>query len=221
MLIVRTLIDMPDFTTAAVAMIGIGVGIDYALFIVTRYREHLDAGLDPERSVVRAIDTAGRAVLFAGTTVMISVLGLWLMRTSIMRGVSIAIAIGVLTTMLASVTLLPALLGFVGRNIDKWSLPSAQAAREARAHASPVWYRWSRVIQRRPWPAAIVGFLVLLLLAVPLLLHAAGVQRRREPAHVRHHAARLRPHGRGFGAGLQRPAAARGRDAGRRRRTSR
>ena len=64
-LVVRNLIDMPDFTTVAVAMIGIGVGIDYALFVVTRYREHLDAGLDPERSVVREIHTAGRAVLFA------------------------------------------------------------------------------------------------------------------------------------------------------------
>lgn len=82
-LILRTLVDMPDFTTAAAAMVGIGVGIDHALFIVTRYRESLAAGLDPERAVVHAIDTAGRAVLFAATTVVISLLGLVLMRTSL------------------------------------------------------------------------------------------------------------------------------------------
>jgi putative drug exporter of the RND superfamily len=164
-------IDMPDFTTAAVAMVGIGVGIDYALFIVTRYRENLAAGLDPERSVVHSIDTAGRAVLFAGSTVVISVLGLWLMRTSIMRGVSIAIAIGVLTTMLAAVTLLPALLGFVGRNVDKWKIGRRKEATSSRQSS---WYRWSRVIQRRPWPAAIVGLVILLVLTIPLFAMRLG-----------------------------------------------
>ena len=168
----RTFLDMPDFTTAAVAMVGIGVGIDYALFIVTRYRENLAAGLDPERSVVHAIDTAGRAVLFAGSTVVISVLGLWLMKTSIMRGVSIAIAVGVLTTMLASITLLPALLGFVGRNIDKLKVGRHKRAETGDRQSG--WYRWSRVIQHRPWPALIIGFVVLLLLTVPLLSMRLG-----------------------------------------------
>ena len=169
---VRTVVDMPDFTTAAVAMVGLGVGIDYALFIVTRYRENLTAGLDPERSVVRAIDTAGRSVLFAGTTVVISVLGLLLMKTSIMRGVAIGISIGVLTTMVASVTLLPALLGFVGRNIDKFGLPHRKRP-EGEIKESG-WTRWSHVIQRRPWPAAIIGLAVLLLLSVPLLSMRLG-----------------------------------------------
>ncbi len=169
---VRTVVDMPDFTTAAVAMVGLGVGIDYALFIVTRYRENLAAGLDPERSVVRAIDTAGRSVLFAGTTVVISVLGLLLMKTSIIRGVAIGISIGVLTTMVASVTLLPALLGFVGRNIDKFGLPHRKRP-EGEIKESG-WTRWSHVIQRRPWPAAIIGLAVLLLLSVPLLSMRLG-----------------------------------------------
>lgn len=169
---VRTVVDMPDFTTAAVAMVGLGVGIDYALFIVTRYRENLAAGADPERSVVHAVDTAGRAVLFAGTTVVISVLGLLLMKTSVMRGVAIGISIGVLTTMLASVTLLPALLGFVGRNIDKFGLPHRKRP-EGDIRESG-WTRWSHVIQRRPWPAAIVGLLVLLVLAIPLLSMRLG-----------------------------------------------
>ena len=168
----RTVLDMPDFTTAAVAMVGLGVGIDYALFIVTRYRENLAAGLDPERSVVHSIDTAGRAVLFAGSTVIISVLGLWLMKTSIMRGVSIAIAAGVLTTMLASITLLPALLGFVGRNVDKWKI--GRHKRTGTTSRQSGWYRWSRVIQHHPWPALIFGFLFLLLLTVPLLSMRLG-----------------------------------------------
>ena len=168
----RTVLDMPDFTTAAVAMVGLGVGIDYALFIVTRYRENLAAGLDPERSVVHSIDTAGRAVLFAGSTVIISVLGLWLMKTSIMRGVSIAIAAGVLTTMLASITLLPALLGFVGRNVDKWKI--GRHKRTGTTSRQSGWYRWSRVIQHHPWPALIVGFVFLLLLTVPLLSMRLG-----------------------------------------------
>jgi putative drug exporter of the RND superfamily len=168
---VRTIVDMPDFTTAAVAMVGLGVGIDYALFIVTRYRENLAAGLDPERSVVRAIDTAGRAVLFAGSTVVISVLGLLLMKTSIMRGVAVGISIGVLTTMLASVTLLPALLGFVGRNIDKFGLPHRKHGDVAKESG---WQRWSHVIQRHPWPAAIIGLAILLFLAVPLLSMRLG-----------------------------------------------
>jgi len=170
-LALRQVIDMPDFTTAAVAMVGIGVGIDYALFIVTRYRENLAAGLDPERSVVHSIDTAGRAVLFAGSTVVISVLGLWLMKTSIMRGVSIAIAIGVLMTMLAAITLLPALLGFVGRNIDKWKIGRRK---ETKSSKQSSWYRWSRVIQRRPWPALLIGLVVLLVLTIPLFAMRLG-----------------------------------------------
>jgi RND superfamily putative drug exporter len=153
-------------------MVGIGVGIDYALFIVTRYRENLAAGLDPERSVVRSIDTAGRAVLFAGSTVVISVMGLWLMKTSIFRGVSIAIAAGVLMTMLASITLLPALLGFVGFNIDKLRIGRRKHAETGDRQSN--WYRWSRVIQRRPWPAAIIGLIVLLLLTIPLLSMRLG-----------------------------------------------
>jgi RND superfamily putative drug exporter len=111
-------ISMPDFTTAMVAMIGIGVGIDYALFIVTRYREGLGLGLDVEESVVEAMDTSGRAVLFAGATVIISLLGLCLMGLDFVQGVAIASSIGVLMMVLGSLTLLPALLGWVGTRID-------------------------------------------------------------------------------------------------------
>ena len=111
-------IDIPDFTTAMVAMIGLGVGIDYALFIVTRYREGLRLGLNVEDSVAESMDTSGRAVLFAGITVIISLMGLFLMGLSFVQGIALAASLGVLMMMLGSLTLLPALLGWIGTRID-------------------------------------------------------------------------------------------------------
>jgi RND superfamily putative drug exporter len=159
-------IDMPNFTSQMVAMISIGVGIDYALFIVTRYREALNAQMRPADAVARAVDTAGRAVLFAGMTVVISVLGLFAMNLALMRAVAIAASIGVLMTMLASLTLLPAVLGFVGHHIDRFAIPKLGQEQET---SSSFWFRWSRVIQRRPWPALVVGLAVLGVLALPAL----------------------------------------------------
>ena len=111
-------VSMPEFSSQMTAMIGLGVGIDYALFIVTRYRENLRDGLDPEEATVEAADTAGRAVVFAGITVMISLLGLFVIGIEFVRGLAIAGATGVLMMMFAAMTLLPALLGFVQRRID-------------------------------------------------------------------------------------------------------
>jgi RND superfamily putative drug exporter len=111
-------IKMPDFTTSMVAMIGLGVGIDYALFIVTRYRENLRRGASVEDSVVASIDTSGRAVLFAGITVIIALLGLLLIGLAFVQGVAIASALAVAMMISASLTLLPALLGWVGTRID-------------------------------------------------------------------------------------------------------
>lgn len=111
-------LTMPDFTTAMVAMIGLGVGIDYALFIVTRYREALHAGLPVRESIVEAIDTSGRAVIFAGITVVIALLGLSLMGLQFVTGIAVAAAIGVAIMVIASLTLLPALLALVGLRID-------------------------------------------------------------------------------------------------------
>jgi RND superfamily putative drug exporter len=156
--------DVPSFAPQVTAMIGIGVGIDYALFISTRYREALHEGIEPEAAVVHAVDTSGRAVLFAGGTVVISLLGLFVIGLAFIRGMAMGAALAVLMVMLAAVTLLPAVLGFVGRTIDKWSLPWAK-------HPKPpdetVWARWSRTVQRRPWPVAIAGLAILLVLAIP------------------------------------------------------
>jgi putative drug exporter of the RND superfamily len=160
-------LTMPDFTNQAVAMIGIGVGIDYALLIVTRYRQALRDGHQPESAVALAADTAGRSVVFAGTTVVIAVLGMLLIQVPAVQGLAVGIALGVFMTMLAAVTLLPAVLGFVGHNIDKLGLPHKKRA-EGEVRES-FWHRWSRVIQRRPWPAALAGLLILVVLAVPVL----------------------------------------------------
>ncbi len=117
--------EMPSFSPQMAAMIGLGVGIDYALFIVTRYREHLHAGDSVEDSIVAAVDTSGRAVVFAGITVMISLLGLMVVGIAFVRGLAIAGSLAVLVMMLAAITLVPALLGFVGRRIDNTSRAAA------------------------------------------------------------------------------------------------
>jgi RND superfamily putative drug exporter len=116
--LLSNVLTMPDFTTVLAVMIGLGVGIDYALFIVTRYREGMHAGLDSERATAVALNTAGRAVIFAGTTVVISLLGMLLMGLAFVRGLAIGAAVVVLVTMVASLTLLPALLGFVRERVE-------------------------------------------------------------------------------------------------------
>ena len=152
-------------------MIGIGVGIDYALFIVTRYRQGLHDGLDPEAAVVRAIDTAGRAVLFAGCTVMISILGLFLMGVSFVRGLAVGTSVTVALVMAASITLLPAVLGFAGRKIDKFSVRRQVKEND---HRSSVWFRWSRTVQRRPWTVFLASLAVLIILAIPFFSMRLG-----------------------------------------------
>ena len=111
-------ITMPDFATTIGALIGIGVGIDYALFIVTRYREVLAAGRSPEQSTVTAMDTAGRAVVFAGLAVIISLLGMLIMNMAFITGMAVGAAVTVAVTMIATVTLLPAMLGFTRESIE-------------------------------------------------------------------------------------------------------
>ena len=115
---VSHLMEVPDFALQIGAMIGLGVGIDYALFIVTRFREGLRAGLTPEDATVEAADSAGRAVLFAGITVMISLLGMFMMGMRFVNGLAVAGSISVGVMVIASLTLLPALLSWVGHRID-------------------------------------------------------------------------------------------------------
>src|SRR3954447_2675029 len=166
-------LDIPSFAPQVTAMIGIGVGIDYALFISTRYREGLHEGAEPEQAVVHAIDTSGRAVLFAGGTVVISLLGLFLIGVSFIRGLAVGASLAVLFVMAAAITLLPAVLGFVGRNIDRFALPGARKYRGSVEHS--FWWRWSRMLQRHPAPAAALGLVILVVLTIPALGLRLGV----------------------------------------------
>ncbi|MFF2654239.1 MMPL family transporter [Streptomyces sp. NPDC058045] len=164
----------PDFTLVFGAMIGLGVGIDYALFIVTRYKDGLRDGDDPESATVRAVDTAGRAVLFAGTTVVIALLGLLVMGQRLMTGLAVATSITVLITMIAAVTLLPAFLGFTGHRVNSLRLPRRWSRGTGDVGAPPeerrtLAARWAGVVQRRPLVSALAAGGVLLILAAPVL----------------------------------------------------
>jgi putative drug exporter of the RND superfamily len=166
--LLANLMQIASFTDLIAAMIGIGVGIDYALFIVTRYRQGLHDGLAPGDAVALAITTSGRAVLFAGCTVVIALMGMFLMGLSFVNGLAVGAALAVLITMVASVTLLPAMLGFVGTNIDRLSLRWLHRSASSASTRGGFWFRWSRRIQRRPWPYALCSLALLLVLAFPV-----------------------------------------------------
>ena len=125
--IVSNFMSMPNEATSMVAMIGLGVGIDYALFIVTRFREAMHDGLSIEDAVVEAIDTSGRAVMFAGITVIVALLGLLSIGLAFVTGFAVAMAIGVAVMMIGSVSLLPALLAMVGTRIESTSWAAVAA----------------------------------------------------------------------------------------------
>ena len=205
-------IEVPEFAPFIGIMIGLGVGIDYALLIITRHREQLHAGHTVRESVAIAMDTAGRSVLFAGATVVVSVLGMLLMGIGFVQGLAVTAAVTVALTVAASLTLLPAFLGFAGENIERtkrrgliaatlvavglvgfgldvaplmigfplallvfvvgFFVPGLQAEvvhRPPKPRRETLAYRWSRVIQHRPWRAAVAGTAVLLVLAAPVL----------------------------------------------------
>jgi putative drug exporter of the RND superfamily len=165
-LISHLLID-PSFGPDLMAMIGLGVGIDYALFIVTRYRQGLGEGLGPRDAVIRAMSTAGRAVLFAGTTVLISLCGLFIVGQQYLDGLAVGTILAVLAVMLSALSLLPAMLGFSGRAVDRLHLPGLLQS-SAPGGKRGFWWRWSRTVQRRPVLCGSAALLVLVILAIPL-----------------------------------------------------
>ncbi|MEO3792293.1 MMPL family transporter [Nonomuraea sp. B10E15] len=154
------LVDTPGFAVYLTIMLGLGVGIDYALLIVTRFRAGLDEGLGVAEAVTRAMRTAGRSVLLAGLIVIVTGSGILFLGPSIGGGIALSAGCGVLMVMLASLTLLPALLALAGTRIDRFALSRRSAAR-------PLAYRWSRVVQRRPWLMGTVALLALAALALP------------------------------------------------------
>jgi RND superfamily putative drug exporter len=150
------------------ALIGLGVGIDYALFIVTRHRRGLQSGLTPEEAAVKAIDTSGRAVLFAGITVCIALLGLLVLGVSFLNGLAVACALTVVFTVAAAVTLTPALLGVFGMRV--LSRRRRRLAGQVTARGSSgLWARWSGTVERRPAVLATAAAAVMVILAIPVL----------------------------------------------------
>jgi len=173
--------DMAMVAPDLALMIGLGVGIDYALFIITRFREdYLESG-DAERSVVAAMDTAGRAILLAGATVVIALLGMFATGVAFMYGLAIAAVMAVLLVLAASLTLLPALLsGRLGARLvrprgARTRLLGRRRPAVAGAHGAvsapqrSAWRRWSEMVQARPWPLAIGSLALMIVLVLPVL----------------------------------------------------
>jgi RND superfamily putative drug exporter len=166
-------LTIPTFGPDLMAMIGLGVGIDYALLIVTRYRQELADGHLPRAATMTALSTAGRSVLFAGGTVVIALLGLLVINMPFMDGLAAGAILAVLMVLAGALTLLPALLGFAGHAIDKLRIPGLSPG-----HAVPTgrgfWYRWSRTVQRHPWTCGAAALAVLAVAAIPLFsMHQA------------------------------------------------
>jgi len=168
--LLANVIDVPDWTLAVSGLIGIGVGIDYALLVLTRFRTALKSGKDRHDAVVEAVTTAGRSVLIAGSTVVIAILGLFITGLPYMYGVAISASLAVLVVMVAAVTLLPALLSYLGPKVDRLRIPIlGRRLDKVEGDGESPAARWSHAVQRRPWTAAIVATAILLALAAPAL----------------------------------------------------
>jgi putative drug exporter of the RND superfamily len=168
---------IPTFGPDLMAMIGLGVGIDYALLVVTRYRQELAGGHQPREATGIALSTAGRSVLFAGGTVVIALLGLLVVNLPFMDGLAVGAIVAVLLVLAGALTLLPAMFGFAGHTIDRLHIPALSRRGSASSSRPPghgFWYRWSRTVQRHPWACAVASLVVLVVLAIPLFsMHQA------------------------------------------------
>ncbi len=160
-----SVLDMSSFVTTFAAMIGLGVGIDYSLLVITRFREGLHSERTVEDSVAIAVDTAGRSVVFAGLVVMIAMLALNAIGIPFVGALGTAAAIVVGMSILAAVTLLPAVLAILGHNVDRLTIPLF-ASKQSNHHESG-WYRLSHAIQRRPIVFAAAALALLAVLIVP------------------------------------------------------
>ena len=199
-------VGIPSACPTLGILIGLGVGIDYALFIVTRHRNNLKAGMSPTDAAVRALNTSGRAVLFAGTTVCIALFGMLVLRISYISGLGIAAAVTVLFTVAAATTLLPALLGFLGpRVLSRKERRRLAANGPAPDGTSGWWTRLAAFVQRHPAPLAAAAAAVMLILAIPVLsLQLGSSDAANDPAATTTHQA-YELLATGFGPGFNGP----------------
>jgi RND superfamily putative drug exporter len=166
--------DFGTVTPSFVAMIGLGIGIDYALFIITRHRQGLAAGASVEEAIVGAVETSGRAVLTAGSLVVIALLGLYVIGIPFIGNLGAAAAIVVAADVLLALTLLPAVLSLLGRNLDRWRIDRLYHDGSAGDTERGFGHRLSEQIQSRPWLWAVAGTALPLLLALPVLQMQMG-----------------------------------------------
>ena len=170
--VLSAFMDVPEFSLILCMMVGLGVGIDYALFIVTRHRQHLHDGMSVEDSAGTANATAGQAVLFAGTTVVIAILGLFLAGLPAMTSMGVAVALVVVVAMIAAITLLPGLLGLAGTKIDKLSIH--RKSHVAKPPHETFSGRWAHHVGSHPVRYAVVSFVALCAIATPALSMRIG-----------------------------------------------
>jgi uncharacterized membrane protein YdfJ with MMPL/SSD domain len=199
----------PSFSAIVAAMIGLGVGVDYALFIVTRFRSELHEGARPADALATAMRTAGRAVLTAGTTVVIGMLGLLVLRQSLLNGVAIAAAVTVAMTVIASLTLLPALLGFTGTKLARPSrlntFLGGKVFPARSGHKKHAAERWAGVVQRHPVLATVLSATFILILAAPALAMKLSMPDESAQARGTMGYASYATMARGFGPGFDAP----------------
>lgn len=179
-------LGMPSISPELTLLIGLGVGVDYALFIVTRHRQGLVAGRDVEESIINAVNTSGRAVLFAGIIVCIALLGMFALGVSFLYGLAVAAAIGVALTMVAALTLLPAMLGFIGPKVmsrkQKKNL-ALNGPRIVGADSKGFWPNWADRVQRYPWLSAGVALIIIVAIALPFFsLQLGSADQGTDPA---------------------------------------
>jgi len=169
-------ISIASWVPEVAVLVALGVGVDYALFIVSRHRNGLLAGQAPQDAAVTALNTSGRAVLLAGLTVCVALLGLFALQVSFLYGVAVTISLVVGLTMLASLTLLPAMLGFLGQKVLRRAERRApvQPGRHAE-QAGGFWLRWAEWLGRKPRVPAILAFAVIAVLAIPFFSLRAGL----------------------------------------------
>jgi RND superfamily putative drug exporter len=169
-LLIATFMDVATFAPTLAAMIGLGVGIDYGLFVMNRFRQGLLHGHDPKVAAMEAVETAGRAVLFAGSTVIIALLGLFVMRISFFNGLSLAAGVTVLCVMLSALWFLPALLSLLGTKAIAWRLPWGKKPGSMAGHPEGRgWAHYGRMLQKRPILPAILALGIVIVLAIPML----------------------------------------------------
>ena len=166
-LIVANFLDVATFAPTLAAMIGLGVGIDYALFVMNRYRQAVLAGRDPKDAAMEAVETAGRAVLFAGGTVIIALLGLFVLGINFFNGLAVASAVTVLMVMLSALWMLPALLSLMGNKALGWRLPWGKKPGTVHPEGK-AWAHYGRLLQRRPILPALLALAVVVVLAIPM-----------------------------------------------------